>query len=73
MRRPLKPYEVQKVAEFLGFKLKAVQGSHWHYKKDGIGKVTIPRYTEISEDIFMWVYRQMKITRKQFWKIYDKI
>lgn len=73
MRRPLKPFEIQKVVESLGFELKEVQGSHWHYKKEGAGKVTIPRYTEIGNDLFMWICRQMKITKKEFWRIFDKI
>ncbi len=72
MRRPLKPQEIQKVAEYLGFTLKIIQSSHWQYKKDGVGKVTIPRYSEISDDLFMWICRQLKITKKEFWRILDK-
>lgn len=48
MRRLLKPNEIQKVAEYLGFTLREIQSSHWQYKKDGAGKVTIPRYGEIG-------------------------
>lgn len=73
MHRPLKPFEIQKVAEYLGFQMKEVQGSHWHYKKQGVGKVTIPRYTEISDDIFTWICRQLKISRKEIWNILNKI
>ena len=69
MHRPLKPNEIQKVAGRLGFKLKEIQSSHWQYKKDGVGKVTIPRYSEIGDDIFTWICRQLKITKKQFWNI----
>lgn len=72
MRRPLKPNEIQKVVEYLGFTLKEIQSSHWQYKKEGVGKVTIPRYPEIGEDIFMWICRQLKITKKEFWNILDK-
>lgn len=72
MRRPLKPNEIQKVVEYLGFTLKEIQSSHWQYKKEGAGKVTIPRYAEIGEDIFMWICRQLKITKKEFWNILDK-
>lgn len=73
MRKPLKPYEIQKVAEYLGFQLKEVHGSHWHYKKTGVGKVTIPRYSEIGDDLFTWICRQLKITKKEFWNILKRI
>ena len=72
MRRPIKPNEIQKVVEYLGFTLREVQSSHWQYKKDDVGKVTVPRYAEIGEDIFMWICRQLKITKKEFWNILDK-
>jgi predicted RNA binding protein YcfA (HicA-like mRNA interferase family) len=73
MRRPLKPREIQKVALHLGFELKEIQSSHWQYKKDGVGKVTIPNYSEIGEDIFEWICRQLKITKKKFWEILDEL
>ena len=73
MRRPLRPNEVQKVIEHLGFKFCVSSASHWHFKKDGVGKVTIPQYGEIGEDLFMWICRQAKITKKQFWKIFDEL
>ena len=73
MRKPLKPNEVSKVLEYLGFELKNIESSHWHYKKAGVGKVTVPRYKELSDDLFNWICRQAKITKKQFWNYYDKL
>ncbi len=73
MRKPLKPDQARKVIESFGFELKNVQGSHWHYKKLGVGKVTIPFYHELSNDLFMWICRQAKVSKKEFWARFDEL
>lgn len=64
--RPVKPSECEKVAQKLGFEFKSYRGDHKHFKKSGVGKVTIPQYSEISGDLFASICRQMKISKKHF-------
>lgn len=73
MHKTLRPNEVQRVVEYLGFKFKVAHGSHWHFKKEGVGKVTIPQYDQISDDLFMHIRKQAKITKKEFWEIHKKL
>jgi predicted RNA binding protein YcfA (HicA-like mRNA interferase family) len=61
------------VAEHLGFELKMVSGSHWQFKKNGVGKVTIPRYADLRGDLLSSICRQMKIKRKEFFRMLGKI
>ena len=70
--RPVKPTECEKVALILGFVYKNTKGSHKHFKKVGVGKVTIPQYSEISGDLFEWICRQMKINKKKFFELLEK-
>lgn len=70
--RPVKPRECEKVALALGFEFKNTIGDHKHFKKKGVGKVTIPQYSEISGDLFSWICRQLKISKNQFFNILDK-
>lgn len=70
--RPVKPKECEKVALSLGFIYKNTIGDHKHFKKEGIGKVTIPLYSEISGDLFGWICKQMGISKKKFFEILDK-
>lgn len=69
--RPVKPSECEKVALRLGFEYKNARGDHKHFKKDGVGKVTIPQYSEISGDLFMWICRQLKINKNAFFDILE--
>ncbi|MFH1534137.1 MAG: type II toxin-antitoxin system HicA family toxin [Nitrospirota bacterium] len=70
--RPVKPIECERVALALGFEHKNTRGSHKHFKKDGVGKVTIPQYSEISGDLFQNICRQLGISKNDFFKILDK-
>ncbi len=70
--RPVKPAECEKVALFLGFKYKSTRGSHKHFKKVGVGKVTIPQYSEISGELFSSICRQMKINKNTFFAQLEK-
>ncbi len=70
--RPVKPKECQKVAISLGFSYKNTIGDHKHFKKKGLGKVTIPLYDEISGDLFGWICKQMGISKNKFFDILDK-
>ncbi len=70
--RPVKPKECEKVALFLGFEYKNTEGDHKHFKKEGVGKLTIPLYKEISGDLFMWLCRQLGISKKKFFSILEK-
>ncbi len=71
--RPVTPEECERVALFLEFQPKNQKGSHKHFKKEGIGKVTIPQYKkEISGDLFGWICRQLKISKKKFFEILKK-
>ncbi len=70
--RPVKPRECEKVALKLGFEYKNTQGDHKHFKKAGVGKVTIPQYSEISGDLFMWICKQLKINKSLFFDLLEK-
>lgn len=70
--RPVKPAECERVVLSLGFEYKSTKGSHKHFKKAGVGKVTIPQYSEISGDLFENICRQMKISKKQFFTLLDQ-
>jgi predicted RNA binding protein YcfA (HicA-like mRNA interferase family) len=70
--RPVKPKECEKVALFLGFEYKNTVGDHKHFKKIGVGKVTVPQYSEISGDLFAWICRQLGTTKKKFFEILEK-
>lgn len=69
--RPVKPRECEKVACILGFEYKNTEGDHKHFKKKGVGKVTIPQYSEISGDLFHWICRQLHITKAVFFELLD--
>ncbi|MCK5472259.1 type II toxin-antitoxin system HicA family toxin [Candidatus Gracilibacteria bacterium] len=69
--RPVTPEECERVALFLRFQFKNQVGSHKHFKKEGVGKVTIPQYKEISGDLFRWICRQLKISKKKFFEILE--
>jgi predicted RNA binding protein YcfA (HicA-like mRNA interferase family) len=69
--RPVKPNECEKVALILGFKYKNTKGDHKHFKKRGVGKVTIPQYSEISGDLFRWICRQLEISKEKFFEILE--
>lgn len=67
--------ECQKVAETLGFEFRKQKGgSHKHFKKKGVGKVTIPQYRndDFDDELFKSILRQMKITEAKFFEILDK-
>lgn len=70
--KPVKPRECEKVVLALGFEYKITQGSHKHFKKKGIGKVTIPQYKEISGELFANICRQLKISKTKFFDILEK-
>jgi predicted RNA binding protein YcfA (HicA-like mRNA interferase family) len=70
--KPVKPLECEKVALFLGFEYKIQKGSHKHFKKKGVGKVTIPQYSEISGELFANICRQLKISKSKFFDILEK-
>ena len=71
--RPVSPNECEKVALSLGFEFKKFTGDHKQFKKDGVGKVTIPQYKEISGDLFGWILDQLKIKKNEFFKILDEL
>ena len=70
--RPVTPKECEKIVLILGFEYKSTKGSHKHFKKAGVGKVTIPQYSEISGDLFQNICRQMKINKNEFFKLLEK-
>lgn len=71
--RPVKVKECEKVALFLGFEYKNTQGDHKHFKKPGVGKVTIPQYKEISGDLFIWICRQLGVSKNKFFEILSEL
>ncbi len=66
--------ECRIVAEELGFEFKKQVGSHKHFKKKGVGKVTIPQYRndDFDNELFKSILRQMKITEIQFFDVLNK-
>ena len=66
--------ECEKVAKALGFEFKRQDGSHKHFKKKDVGKVTIPQYRNdnFDDDLFKSILRQMKITEDQFFEVLNK-
>ncbi len=70
--RPVSPGECEKIALKLGFEHKNTRGSHKHFKKNGIGKVTIPQYSQLSGDLFHNICRQMKISKNEFFELLEE-
>lgn len=69
--RPVKPSECEKVASILEFEYKNTRGDHKHFKKAGVGKVTIPQYSDISGDLFSNICRQLKISKANFFELLE--
>ena len=70
--RPVKPLECEKIAQGLGFEYKITHGSHKHFKKKNVGKVTIPQYKEISGELFANICRQLKISKSKFFELLEE-
>lgn len=71
--RPVTARECEKVTIFLGFEYKNTRVDHKHFKKKGVGKVTIPQYKEISGELFVWLCRQLKVTKASFFDILNNL
>jgi len=44
-----------------------------HFKKPGARKATIPLYSEISGDLFMFICRQLGISKNRFFELLENM